>query len=105
MLFGVRSHSIYSYYLLFLISCSENTKNVLLSSAFVHMEKKDFIKQFSEISSINQRILLSGPAGTFFVVAYFFRIFILVEVAESKLAVHVYVVLIQLRVIPMFKSI
>ncbi|TVT97607.1 hypothetical protein EJB05_57146 [Eragrostis curvula] len=43
---------------------SENTKNVLLSCAFVHMEKKEFIKQFSEISSINQRILLSGPAGS-----------------------------------------
>jgi hypothetical protein len=54
------------YYLSFLISCSENTKNVLLSCAFIHMEKNEFIKQFSEISSINQRILLSGPAGTFF---------------------------------------
>ncbi|GJN05090.1 hypothetical protein PR202_ga22691 [Eleusine coracana subsp. coracana] len=43
---------------------SENTKNVLLSCAFIHMEKKDFMKQFSEISSINQRILLSGPAGS-----------------------------------------
>jgi hypothetical protein len=63
---------IYLYYLSFLISCSENTKNVLLSCAFIHMEKKEFIKQFSEISSINQRILLSGPAGTFFVILYFF---------------------------------
>ncbi|KAG8090294.1 hypothetical protein GUJ93_ZPchr0011g28252 [Zizania palustris] len=43
---------------------SDNTKNVLLSCAFVHLEKKEFIKQFSEISSINQRILLSGPAGS-----------------------------------------
>jgi SpoVK/Ycf46/Vps4 family AAA+-type ATPase len=43
---------------------SENTKNVLLSCAFIHMEKNEFIKQFSEISSINQRILLSGPAGS-----------------------------------------
>ncbi|XP_062183092.1 uncharacterized protein LOC133887165 isoform X2 [Phragmites australis] len=43
---------------------SENTKNVLLSCAFIHLEKKEFIKQFSEISSINQRILLSGPAGS-----------------------------------------
>ncbi|KAM0824898.1 hypothetical protein ACQ4PT_069912 [Festuca glaucescens] len=43
---------------------SENTKNVLLSCSFLHLEKKDFIKQFSEISSINQRILLSGPAGS-----------------------------------------
>ncbi|KAF8672924.1 hypothetical protein HU200_049137 [Digitaria exilis] len=43
---------------------SENTKNVLLSCAFIHLEKKEFIKQFAEISSINQRILLSGPAGS-----------------------------------------
>ncbi|AQK48456.1 AAA-type ATPase family protein, partial [Zea mays] len=43
---------------------SENTKNVLLSSAFIHLKKKEFIKQFVEISSINQRILLSGPAGS-----------------------------------------
>ncbi|KAJ1276678.1 hypothetical protein BS78_05G233000 [Paspalum vaginatum] len=43
---------------------SENTKNVLLSCAFIHLEKKELMKQFSEISSINQRILLSGPAGS-----------------------------------------
>ncbi|KAL5678530.1 hypothetical protein ACJX0J_014661, partial [Zea mays] len=43
---------------------SENTKNVLLSCAFIHLEKKEFIKQFAEISSINQRILLFGPAGS-----------------------------------------
>ncbi|KAM3292802.1 hypothetical protein ACQJBY_036450 [Aegilops geniculata] len=43
---------------------SENTKNVLLSCSFLHLEKKELIKQFSEISSINQRILLSGPSGS-----------------------------------------
>lgn len=43
---------------------SENTKNVLLSCAFIHLEKNEIIKKFSEISSINQRILLSGPAGS-----------------------------------------
>ncbi|KAL6907838.1 hypothetical protein ACP4OV_002008 [Aristida adscensionis] len=48
----------------FLIFQVENTKNVLLSCAFIHLEKKEFIKQFPEISSINQRILLSGPAGS-----------------------------------------
>ncbi|TVU49895.1 hypothetical protein EJB05_01235, partial [Eragrostis curvula] len=42
---------------------SENTKNVLLSSAFIHMEKKEFANSFPEISSVNQRILLSGPSG------------------------------------------
>ncbi|GJN34836.1 hypothetical protein PR202_gb23535 [Eleusine coracana subsp. coracana] len=43
---------------------SENTKNVLLSSAFIHMEKKEFTNRFREISSVNQRILLSGPSGS-----------------------------------------
>ncbi|KAK3139958.1 hypothetical protein QOZ80_5AG0393260 [Eleusine coracana subsp. coracana] len=43
---------------------SENTKNVLLSSAFLHMEKKEFTNRFQEISSVNQRILLSGPSGS-----------------------------------------
>lgn len=60
-------HMAISLYLLLVISCSENTKNVLLSCAFIHLEKKEFIKQFAEISSINQRILLSGPAGSSFV--------------------------------------
>lgn len=64
MLFLFSRHMSISLYLLVLISCSENTKNVLLSCAFIHLEKKEFIKQFAEISSINQRILLSGPAGT-----------------------------------------
>jgi hypothetical protein len=68
MLFIVRQSShiyiiIYYIYLQNFFSCSENTKNVLLSCSFLHLEKKEFIKQFSEISSINQRILLSGPAG------------------------------------------
>ncbi|VAI02483.1 unnamed protein product [Triticum turgidum subsp. durum] len=35
---------------------SENTKDVLLSCSFLHLEKKGFIEQFSEVSSINQRI-------------------------------------------------
>lgn len=59
--------SVYIFiYLLISILCSENTKNVLLSCSFLHLEKKEFIKQFSEISSINQRILLSGPSGKLF---------------------------------------
>ncbi|XP_062203389.1 uncharacterized protein LOC133905581 [Phragmites australis] len=43
---------------------SENTKEVLLSSAFIHMKKKEFTKRLQEISSVNQRILLSGPSGS-----------------------------------------
>ena len=57
------THLYHYIYLPIFFSCSENTKNVLLSCSFLHLEKKEFIKQFSEISSINQRILLSGPAG------------------------------------------
>ncbi|KAL6846913.1 hypothetical protein ACP4OV_022766 [Aristida adscensionis] len=43
---------------------SDKTKEVLLSSAFIHMERKEFSKQFPKISSLNQRILLSGPSGS-----------------------------------------
>lgn len=42
---------------------SEDTKEILLSSAFVHMQRK-FSKSFPNISSLNQRILLSGPSGS-----------------------------------------
>ncbi|ONK62958.1 uncharacterized protein A4U43_C07F9890 [Asparagus officinalis] len=41
---------------------SENTKKVLLSCAYVHLECK--MKFASEISSLCQRILLSGPIGS-----------------------------------------
>ncbi|XP_038980506.1 uncharacterized protein LOC103715277 isoform X2 [Phoenix dactylifera] len=43
---------------------SENTKNVLLSCAFVHLECKEFLKYATDISSLSQRVLLSGPAGS-----------------------------------------
>uniref|UniRef100_A0A1D1YT74 ATPase family AAA domain-containing protein 1 n=1 Tax=Anthurium amnicola TaxID=1678845 RepID=A0A1D1YT74_9ARAE len=43
---------------------SENTKNVLLSSAYIHLECKEFVKYTSEIASASQRILLSGPIGS-----------------------------------------
>ncbi|KAE8788461.1 Spastin [Hordeum vulgare] len=45
---------------------SENTKSKLLSTASIHMEHmgRSFIKSLSRISSLNQRILLSGPSGT-----------------------------------------
>ncbi|WVZ90636.1 hypothetical protein U9M48_036921 [Paspalum notatum var. saurae] len=42
---------------------SEITKKILLHSAFVHMEKK-ISKSLQKISSLNQRILLSGPSGS-----------------------------------------
>ncbi|XP_026664881.1 uncharacterized protein LOC103718614 isoform X2 [Phoenix dactylifera] len=43
---------------------SENTKNVLLSCGYIHLECKDFIKYATDISSVNQRILLTGPTGS-----------------------------------------
>ncbi|RCV18908.1 hypothetical protein SETIT_3G340700v2 [Setaria italica] len=42
---------------------SESTKEMLLLSAFIHMER-EFNKCLQKISSLNQRILLSGPSGS-----------------------------------------
>jgi len=36
---------------------------MLLSCAYIHLEHKEFIKYTSDISSVNNRILLSGPSG------------------------------------------
>ncbi|XP_073106503.1 uncharacterized protein [Elaeis guineensis] len=52
------SFASFPYYL------SENTKNVLLSCGYIHLERKDFIKYATDISSVNQRILLTGPTGS-----------------------------------------
>ncbi|KAL6902168.1 hypothetical protein ACP4OV_005044 [Aristida adscensionis] len=43
---------------------SEHTKCALLSSAYVHLHCKDYVKLTKGISSLGQRLLLSGPAGT-----------------------------------------
>ncbi|XP_020579082.1 uncharacterized protein LOC110023815 [Phalaenopsis equestris] len=43
---------------------SENTKIALLSCAYIHLELKEFAKYSANISSLNPRILLSGPAGS-----------------------------------------
>ncbi|KAF3330268.1 Spastin [Carex littledalei] len=43
---------------------SENTKNMLLSCAYVNLQRKELIQCVSGISSLNPRILLSGPAGS-----------------------------------------
>ncbi|XP_064990183.1 uncharacterized protein LOC135627797 isoform X1 [Musa acuminata AAA Group] len=48
----------FSYYL------SENTKQPLVSCAFVHLKCKEFLKYTSDISSLSQRVLLSGPPGS-----------------------------------------
>ncbi|XP_062215625.1 uncharacterized protein LOC133916121 [Phragmites australis] len=43
---------------------SEHTKCPLLSSAYVHLHCKDYIKFTKDISCLSQRVLLSGPTGT-----------------------------------------
>lgn len=43
---------------------SESTKNVLLSCAYVHLECRSCTKYAAEISSLSQRVLLSGPTGS-----------------------------------------
>jgi hypothetical protein len=43
--------------------CSENTKNVLLASAYVNLCCKESTKFTKGISSLCRRVLLSGPAG------------------------------------------
>jgi hypothetical protein len=42
---------------------SEDTKCALLSTAYLHLQRKDYIKFTKHISSLSQRALLSGPAG------------------------------------------
>lgn len=44
-------------------SCSENTKNVLIAASYIHLKHKDHAKYTSELTTVNPRILLSGPAG------------------------------------------
>ncbi|CAN6306673.1 unnamed protein product [Urochloa humidicola] len=43
---------------------SEHTKCALMSSAYVHLECKNYFKFTKDISSLSQRVLLSGPTGT-----------------------------------------
>ncbi|XP_066380172.1 uncharacterized protein [Miscanthus floridulus] len=43
---------------------SEHTKCALMSSAYVHLHCKNYFKFTKDISSLSQRVLLSGPTGT-----------------------------------------
>ncbi|KAG9444556.1 hypothetical protein H6P81_015896 [Aristolochia fimbriata] len=43
---------------------SENTKNVLISAAYIHLRCKEFSKFTSNLPTVSPRILLSGPAGS-----------------------------------------
>ncbi|KAK8659022.1 hypothetical protein V6N13_029237 [Hibiscus sabdariffa] len=43
---------------------SENTKNVLIAASIIHLKHKEYAKYTSELTTLNPRILLSGPAGS-----------------------------------------
>ncbi|ESW27532.1 hypothetical protein PHAVU_003G210300 [Phaseolus vulgaris] len=43
---------------------SESTKNVLVAACFMHLRHKEHEKFTSDLTTINPRILLSGPAGS-----------------------------------------
>ncbi|XP_021690124.1 uncharacterized protein LOC110671835 isoform X2 [Hevea brasiliensis] len=43
---------------------SENTKNVLIAASFIHLRHKEHVKYTAELTTVNPRILLSGPAGS-----------------------------------------
>ncbi|KAL5543937.1 hypothetical protein UlMin_007721 [Ulmus minor] len=43
---------------------SDNTKNVLIAASFIHLKHKEKAKYTSQLSTVNPRILLSGPAGS-----------------------------------------
>ncbi|TKY55321.1 AAA domain-containing protein [Spatholobus suberectus] len=43
---------------------SENTKNVLVAACFMHLRHKEHEKFTADLTTINPRILLSGPAGS-----------------------------------------
>lgn len=53
---------------------SESTKQPLLACASVHLKHK-FLKYTNEISSLSQRVLLSGPPGLHFF-SLFFSVYI-----------------------------
>ncbi|XP_004500647.1 uncharacterized protein [Cicer arietinum] len=43
---------------------SENTKNVLIAACFIHLKHKEHAKYTTDLTTVNPRILLSGPAGS-----------------------------------------
>ncbi|KAL1301366.1 uncharacterized protein LOC107612056 isoform X5 [Arachis ipaensis] len=43
---------------------SENTKNVLVAACFIHLKNKEHVKYTTDFTTINPRVLLSGPAGS-----------------------------------------
>lgn len=47
------------------LSDSENTKNVLIASTYIHLKCNGFAKFASDLPTVCPRILLSGPAGNY----------------------------------------
>ncbi|KAK4767252.1 hypothetical protein SAY86_015002 [Trapa natans] len=43
---------------------SESTKNVLIAASFIHLKHREHAKYTSDFTTVNPRILLSGPAGS-----------------------------------------
>ncbi|KAK2648239.1 hypothetical protein Ddye_015728 [Dipteronia dyeriana] len=43
---------------------SKNTKHVLVAASYIHLKHKEHAKYTSELTTVNPRILLSGPAGS-----------------------------------------
>ncbi|MED6207390.1 hypothetical protein PIB30_035383 [Stylosanthes scabra] len=43
---------------------SDNTKNVLVAACYIHLRHKERKKYSADLTTINPRILLSGPAGS-----------------------------------------
>ncbi|VVA92562.1 unnamed protein product [Arabis nemorensis] len=43
---------------------SEHTKNVLIAASHIHLKHKEYAKYASNLTNLNPRILLSGPAGS-----------------------------------------
>lgn len=70
---GILIYCIYGC-IIYLYICSENTKNVLLAACFIHLKHKEHEKYTADLTTINPRILLSGPAGvwTLFYCSLFF---------------------------------
>lgn len=52
-----------SFMFAFMPFCSESTKNVLVAACFMHLRHKEHEKFTTDLTTINPRILLSGPAG------------------------------------------
>ncbi|KAJ8771547.1 hypothetical protein K2173_026724 [Erythroxylum novogranatense] len=43
---------------------SENTRNVLVAASFIHLKHREHAKFTTDLTTVNPRILLSGPAGS-----------------------------------------